>query len=592
LESGSSIEPATRLSRRRSPWGELAGALAIGALPGILLGIHLAGLIFFLNPDLPFAPTAVFAVAWRFSLLTGAVSGVALTALARGRRARTLRLLPWGLTFALVAAAIVDGGQAAHFAYFLSPAVNTRLIKTALWLTLGALIAFYTVLLHSLQRRPYGARSRGGLLLIALLSVGVMIERREALQIGRAAPAARPAALEAQPRRRALIVGVDTASLDAILPLIGQGRLPFLAGMLHQGAYGRLQSFTPVRREALWMTLATGMWPYKHGVLGNRTLVVAAGSGGLPLAVTPAGVGFAEWGPLVGSWRRQDRFVRAAPALWEILPRLGMAAAAVGWPGSAPVSRETVFSVSDSFFERDDRREGVWPEDLWERARLFRVDPREIAHSVAAGGSMPRPWLEGMAWDRSRQSLSLLLAADHADLGGLFVYLPGLRKASTAWFGGFWTAQLEADTASRAIRASALYGAYLEQLDSYLAELWERLGRPEVFALASAYGVEAPGGWRRRLPDVSGERAIEGRMGDAPDGLLILAGPGVRPGLLTGARLVDVAPTLLYALDFPAARDLDGEILAAAFTKPFLASHPVTFLPSYQGLAPAGPRPP
>lgn len=601
VETGRTPVAEARPPRRRSAWSELVGAWAAGALPGILAGIHLAGLIFFLNPNLPFEPAAVLAVAWRLCLLGGAATGLALTALTtlgaltapgRGRRARALRLLPWGLTFALVTAAIVDGGQAAHFAYFLSPAVNTRLIKTALWLTLGALLCFYTALLHSVQRRPYGRRSRAGLLLVALVSVGVMVERREALSVVRAAPAPRPAALDAQPRRRALVVGVDTASLDALLPLIAQGRLPFLGGMLRQGAYGRLQSFTPVRREALWMTLATGLWPYRHGVLGNRTLLVAAPGGELSLGLTPAGVGFSEWGPVLGHWRRRDRFERAVPALWEILPRLGMGAAVVGWPGSAPVSRETVFSVSDSFFERDDRRQGIWPEELWERARLFRVDPREVSHSAAATPPRPRPWLEGMAWDRSRQSLSLFLAAGHPDLGGLFVYLPGLRKPSAAWFGGFWAAQLEGDTASPATRASDLYSSYLEQLDGYLAELWQRQGRPEVFALVSAYGVEAPGGWRRRLPDVTGEGAIEGRMGNAPDGLLLLAGTGVRPGLLTGARLVDVAPTLLYALDFPSARDLDGEILAAAFTKPFLASHPVTFLPSYQGLVPAADRRP
>jgi hypothetical protein len=80
--------------------------------------------------------------------------------------------------------------------------------------------------------------------------------------------------------------------------------------------------------------------------------------------------------------------------------------------------------------------------------------------------------------------------------------------------------------------------------------------------------------------------ALGGEFLEAPDGTLLLYGEGVRPGeLLTGARIVDLAPTLLYGLGFPVARDLDGQVLTAAFDKGFLARNPVTFFPSYEGLA-------
>jgi hypothetical protein len=49
-----------------------------------------------------------------------------------------------------------------------------------------------------------------------------------------------------------------------------------------------------------------------------------------------------------------------------------------------------------------------------------------------------------------------------------------------------------------------------------------------------------------------------------------------------------VAPTLLYGLGFPVARDFDGQVLTAAFDKSFLAGNPVSFFPSYEGLARAG----
>ena len=68
--------------------------------------------------------------------------------------------------------------------------------------------------------------------------------------------------------------------------------------------------------------------------------------------------------------------------------------------------------------------------------------------------------------------------------------------------------------------------------------------------------------------------------------MLLLYGEGIRPGsLVTGARLVDVAPTLIYGLGFPVSRELDGQVLTTAFDKSFLARNPVAFFPSYEGLA-------
>jgi arylsulfatase A-like enzyme len=68
--------------------------------------------------------------------------------------------------------------------------------------------------------------------------------------------------------------------------------------------------------------------------------------------------------------------------------------------------------------------------------------------------------------------------------------------------------------------------------------------------------------------------------------VFLLLGDGIRPGsFLEKAELVDVVPTLLYALGFPIARDLDGQVLTPAFENSYLARHPLTFVPSYETLA-------
>lgn len=552
-----------------------------GLAPGVLLGTHVAGLIFFLNPHLPFSPGPVI----RGILVYGGLLGLASLALHLPLTARhpvrARRWLPWALTVVLAAAAWLDASHASLYAFYLPSGINDRLVRTAGWLALFALISFYTALLHSLHRRRYGWRSRYGYVLIAVLSVFAMIERREAFR-ARPARVHRAAVVEARQRPVLFVIGLDSATLDALLPLAGQGRLPFLATALQQGAYGRLESLQPTWREGGWITLATGKYPFKHGVTGGRVYDVPWIGERAELRLLPAGIRFRDWGTLGEEGRAPDAFPRQALALWEILPRLGMAAGSVGWPASWPASRETVFTLPERFFTSGKDSDG-WPEDLAERARIFRPSPAELDPAMKArlGASPPRRMLDALAADVWRQSLALSLFDQNPETGALFVVLPGLREASRRTFGGFHAVQFEAEQSAAARDAAERLAAYYSTLDGFLGELWLRVEGPKVLAVVSAYGTES-----RRDPLRRERTAVEGRFGGAPDGVLILQGEGIQPGaLLTGARLVDVAPTLLYALGFPVAQDLDGQVLRAAFDKGFLARNPLTILPSYEGLA-------
>ncbi|HWN43134.1 MAG TPA: alkaline phosphatase family protein [Thermoanaerobaculia bacterium] len=543
--------------------------LLAGLAPGVLLGTHVAGLIFFLNPHLPFSPGPVA----RGVLVYGGIVGLASLVLhlpftARqslgGRRAR--RWLPWALTIALATAAWLDASHASFYAFYLPAGINDRLVRTAAWLALFALISFYTALLHTLHRRRYGWKSRYGYVLLAVLSVFAMIERREAFH-ARPAPVHRPAMVESGQRPVLFVVGLDSATLDALLPLAGQGRLPFLATALQQGAYGRLESLQPAWREGVWITLATGKYPFKHGVTGGKVYDAGWVTPAGPLAelrLLPVGIRFRDWGTLGAEPRTPRAFPRQAAALWEILPRLGMSAGSVGWPASWLPSRETEFTLPEQFFYGKPRPAKL---DAALRSQLGPNPPEYLVNALRA--------------DVWRESLALSLFDQHPGTGALFVVLPGLREVSRQTFGGFQAVQFEGEQSPVAREAAERLAAYYALLDSFLGELWLRVDGPRVLAVVSAYGTES-----REDPLRRERTAIEGSFGGAPDGVLLLYGEGIQPGaLLTGARLVDVAPTLLYALGFPVALDLDGQVLRAAFDKRFLARHPLTILPSYEGLA-------
>jgi predicted AlkP superfamily phosphohydrolase/phosphomutase len=59
-------------------------------------------------------------------------------------------------------------------------------------------------------------------------------------------------------------------------------------------------------------------------------------------------------------------------------------------------------------------------------------------------------------------------------------------------------------------------------------------------------------------------------------GISILSGEGVIPGSrIQEARIVDLAPTVLYLMDLPVPDDMDGKVLKQAFDEGFLKSHPI-----------------
>jgi len=62
------------------------------------------------------------------------------------------------------------------------------------------------------------------------------------------------------------------------------------------------------------------------------------------------------------------------------------------------------------------------------------------------------------------------------------------------------------------------------------------------------------------------------------DGLLLMHGPGIRTDYqIAGARLIDLAPTILAAMDVPIPSDMDGQVLIDAFTEAFQDIMPIRY---------------
>ena len=72
----------------------------------------------------------------------------------------------------------------------------------------------------------------------------------------------------AKSRPRVIVIGVNGMEMDVIRPLILQGKMPNLAGVIKKGTYGKLRTVSAPNCPRVYSTLFTSTRPEEHGVSG------------------------------------------------------------------------------------------------------------------------------------------------------------------------------------------------------------------------------------------------------------------------------------------------------------------------------------
>lgn len=563
----------------------LGSAFFAAFLPGALAGALLAGILFFLNPQLPFDAHHLGRGVFFYGGLLGLASALLLLPAMRANAERLWRAFPPAMTAVLLIAAVGFWVHPYYYGYYLPPGINTRLLKVAISISLAAIVCFYSIIWHQWRRRPYRPRSIALFAAMAFLALLVTVERREAFRP--AEDSFRATTFEGHNRPFLCVVGVESATLEALLPLAEQGRLPFFARMLSEGARARVGSLAPARRLPLWATLSTGKLPYRHTVVDDQRYEAPFLAEELELRLLPAAILFDRWGFLSQRRPVDSRDNRMLP-LFKILSRLGVPTAAVDWPLTSPLPGELRAVLSDRYFKVRGVAGEVSPPDLVQRAQLFETSLDEIDPELLAkfGTNPPLFLRQGLAGDLWREDLGLFFLAPEQNVESLFLFLPGLRQVSQRYFGGFSAVQFEGSRSAEAAAASQKVIAYYSQLDDYLAKLWAAGQGDMWLVVASVSGVDDAENWHALRRMVVGKPPIESDVDGGADGLYLFLGQGfARGAFVRKAQLVDLVPTLLYGLGFPIARDLDGDILTEVFETSFIAGRPLSFVPSYEAFS-------
>ena len=388
-------------------------------------------------------------------------------------------------------------------------------------------------------------------LMIVVASVGAPLAFRG---VGAAADVERrPASLSiaAVPSSaRVVMLLIDGASLDYIAPAAAGGRVPNFGRLIENGAVMHLATLRPTQPAPVWTAAATGKLPHKTTIYSAARYYVVGSRQRFDLLPDLC---FAQslfrFGLLAEEPPSAD-VVRARP-VWELLNMFGISTGVVDWPVTYPAHRVSGFLVSDEFFREDDsavmmssRDDAplVWPPDLLDEARAARSQAsRDTQHAADA------------ASEQIAQTLGASIPVQFSA-----TRLPGLdaighyylRYAMPHAFG-----DVSSDERARYGRVLDQYYAFV---DASVGRAMADLGPNDLLLVASGFGMEPLGFAKRALERVAGDPQLSGTHESAPDGFLMAYGTDVATGAFPRASVLDIAPTILYFLGLPIARDMDG----------------------------------
>lgn len=580
---------------------KLTNALAAGQLSGLLA----AELVFILNPEVAHTPKNVLSVWGVFAVSYGVAAGMGFWVLLqlvewiRGRRIGpawlSFRVLTWLVMLALAVASGMLWLNLGLRVYLPSPTLRT-LALAATAVSASACAFLVMGLFH------YSFGRRGAIVSYAVSALSLVSAVTIPLVVR-----PQPEAESAIPRmplqdtpalRRITLVGIESASLAYISPAVAEGRLPNFARLIEGGASGALRTLYPTESLAVWTSIATGKPPSQHGLKGFYRYRFPGVE--THFVLRPSGLDFRTLDRLrlvrrsavTSSLRRTQPF-------WSILSRFGVRVGLVRWWGSYPADAIDGFVVSEYFHRQVRERFDpplprlTHPDELSEELSPLVVYPEEIGDDVLADFvdldvDLPD---DSFPW---RAELARALADDmtHHRIGLRLRQEMRPEVFATYYFGldvigHYFTRYSRPDRFGDVSDAETRkYGrtveAYYRYLDRLLGELIQSREPNEVVVVLSSHGMDPLPLARRVIERFKGNPHLSGYHEAAPEGLLIVNGPGIAGGArIENASVLDIIPTLLYILGLPVGNDMPGSLLTEIFDEEILRNQPRTGISSY-----------
>jgi predicted AlkP superfamily phosphohydrolase/phosphomutase/lipoprotein NlpI len=365
-------------------------------------------------------------------------------------------------------------------------------------------------------------------------------------------------------KTKVLVIGWDAAEWKIIDKLIAEGYMPTFKKFLEDGTRARLATLDPPLSPMLWTSMATGMRPYKHGILG-----------------------FVEPDPTTGKVRPVSTKSRKVKAIWNILNQNDYTSNVVGWWPSNPVEPINGCMVSNLYqtetkgyetidIDKWEMPEGtVHPERLKETLKELRVHPLDITGNLIMP-FVPKAIEQNRKDDPKLYNISKFIAhatSIHAACTELMINEPADFTAvyhdAIDHFGHsymkFYPPKLESvSDEDFELFNDVIKGAYMFH-DMMLERLLKLVDEETTVIICSDHGFHCDHLRPQFIPSNPIGPAIE----HSPFGIFAIKGPGIKKGAsIYGASVLDLTPTLLSIYNLPIGRDMDGKPLIDIFETP------------------------
>jgi predicted AlkP superfamily phosphohydrolase/phosphomutase/tetratricopeptide (TPR) repeat protein len=387
---------------------------------------------------------------------------------------------------------------------------------------------------------------------------------------------------DAVAKRKVLLIGWDAADWEHINPLLDEGLMPTLDGLINRGVMGNLATLQPMLSPMLWNSIATGKFADKHGIHG-----------------------FIEPDPVNGGARPYTSTSRKVKAIWNILSQSKLRSNVVGWWASHPAEPINGTVVTNAFAGVKFDPERGWtiplgavhPAEKGPLLARFRFFPTELTEEHILP-FIPNAGKIDQRSDRQLESFARVLSdatSIHAVATALMetepwdftaVYYDAIDHFSHGFMAyhpprSEWIKEEEFEMYKDVVR-----GAYRFH-DMMLARLLQLAGPDTTVILCSDHGFESGARRPRGVPrEPAGPAAWHRQFG-----IVVIAGPGIkRDERIYGASLIDITPTILTLFGLPIGEDMDGRPLIEAFeTAPALRRIPTwESVPGDAGMHPQG----
>jgi len=355
--------------------------------------------------------------------------------------------------------------------------------------------------------------------------------------------------------KKVTILGLEGLSLDFILPLANDRKLPNFTYLMDQGCWARLQGFTPSDPFVLHKAFDTGKLPGKHRQISQVRYQIPGMKE--TLEVVPRFILFRQ---LTRTGLLQ-MLPNDAPSpvkdIWKIFEDCNAATLKRETPSIAPSPTKPSPKADKLFatFYKDYRFEAALIFSQVKQAFFRDADLQDRA----------------LADKNDLQPQLFSLRLDGANIAETYFYKFSFPEA----FGEIRQDQLQ----KYGSVIEKYYQFYDQIIGSYLATLKEG----ELFIVYSPYGVEPLPFWKRVLEWLLGNGNVTSYHERAPDGVVFVYGKGIARGKnVDVVRLVDLAPTILYYMGLPVGKDMDGVVLGPLFEREFTDDNPVFTISSYE----------